>query len=101
MEYSEFNGTSSGNLSNSNNQYILEAEKEQQVADLTFADILFVLFVLTVMLVIFIKCTFPGFLYLIGRGPKVNIVCIILGFFWGLNILALFIAFINSEALNN
>lgn len=95
MEYSQFNSTAPGNLSTSNNQYITSP------GSLKFTDILFIIIILAIMITVFVKCTFPGFLYLIGKGPKVNIICIILGFFWILNILALFIAFINAEQLDS
>lgn len=56
--------------------------------EISISEFLFIVLLLTISITIFVQCTFPGVLSLLGKSKKkVSTVCKILGVLWVISVL--------------
>ena len=78
------NGNGNGNATfrgSPRRQVVVEEPRE-----LSALEVLLVFAILTLMIIIFVQCTLPGVMFLLGRRPPPSAICIILGSLWLVNV---------------
>lgn len=81
-EESNGNGNGSATFRGSPRRQVVVEEPREMTA----LEVLLIFAVLTLMIIIFVQCTLPGVLFLLGRRPPPSAICIILGSLWLVNV---------------